>query len=53
MLLGRLLEQTLRREGPRLRAGLIRRAGDFDRAEDALQEACLRALALHGLEGAP
>jgi RNA polymerase sigma-70 factor, ECF subfamily len=53
MHLGRLLELTLRREGARLRAGLIRRAGDFDRAEDALQEACLRALARWSVDGLP
>ena len=53
MHLGRLLELTLRREGARLRAGLIRRAGDFDRAEDALQEACLRALARWPVDGLP
>lgn len=53
MHLGRLLEQTLRRDGARLRAGLIRRAGDFDRAEDALQEACVRALARWPVDGLP
>lgn len=44
MMLGRLLEQVLRREGASLRGSLLRAGCDLDGAEDALQEACLRAL---------
>lgn len=53
MLLGRLLEQTLRREGAALRANLMRLAGDLDIAEEALQEACLRALQRWPEDGLP
>ncbi|MCK7592049.1 RNA polymerase sigma factor [Pseudomarimonas salicorniae] len=53
MLLGRLLEQVLRREGAGLRAALMRLGGDLDAAEDALQEACLRALQRWPDEGLP
>jgi RNA polymerase sigma-70 factor, ECF subfamily len=42
--LHRLLEGVLREDGARLLASLIRVAGDIDVAEDALQEACTRAL---------
>ena len=38
------LDRTLRSDGGRLRAGLIALTGRFDAAEDALQEACARAL---------
>lgn len=45
MLLGRIIERALREDGARVLAGLVRHAGgDFDAAEDALQEACARAL---------
>lgn len=53
MHLGRILEHALRKDGARLRAGLIRIAGDFDAAEDALQEACARALAAWPRDGLP
>lgn len=44
MMLGRLLDQVLRRDGAALRGSLLRAGCDLDDAEDALQEACLRAL---------
>ena len=53
MQLARLLERTLRADGARLRAGLIRLARDFDTAEDALQEACARALVVWRRNGVP
>ena len=53
MLLGRLLEQTLRREGAALRANLMRLGGDLESAEEALQEACLRALQRWPQDGLP
>lgn len=53
MHLGRILERTLRKDGARLRAGLIRIAGDLDAAEDALQEACARALVAWPRAGLP
>ncbi|RFF29655.1 RNA polymerase sigma factor [Wenzhouxiangella sediminis] len=53
MPLGRILATTLRRDGAGLRAGLIRLTGDFDAAEDALQEACARALVAWPRDGLP
>jgi RNA polymerase sigma-70 factor, ECF subfamily len=53
MQLGRILERPLRESGARLRAGLIRLCGDFDTAEDALQEACARALVAWPRDGLP
>ncbi len=53
MHLGRILDRTLRESGARLRAGLIRLCGDFDAAEDALQEACARALVAWPRDGLP
>lgn len=53
MMLGRLLEQVLRREGAGLRGSLLRGGCDLDAAEDALQEACLRALARWPTAGLP
>lgn len=53
MMLGRLLERLLRAEGASLRASLVRQAGDLDTAEDALQEASLRALQRWPLDGLP
>jgi RNA polymerase sigma-70 factor (ECF subfamily) len=44
MLLDRLIETIVRTDGRRVLAGLIRLTGDFDAAEDALQEAYARAL---------
>ena len=45
MLLDRLIETIVRTDGRRVLAGLIRLTGDFDAAEDALQEAYARAIA--------
>lgn len=50
---GEQIAETLRRDSPRLLASLIRLAGSFDRAEDALQEACARALASWPDSGIP
>lgn len=47
------LAAALRADGGRLLASLIRLAGDFDRAEDALQEAGLRALEHWRSDGVP
>ena len=44
LVLGRLLEQLIRREGAALRGALLRDGCDLDTADEALQEACLRAL---------
>jgi RNA polymerase sigma-70 factor (ECF subfamily) len=43
-MLARAIEQLVRREGPRVLAGLIRWSGDFDLAEEAFQAACTQAL---------
>lgn len=43
MILGRVLEVTARREHGRILAGLIRACGNFDLAEEALQDAYLKA----------
>jgi RNA polymerase sigma-70 factor (ECF subfamily) len=52
--LGRIVGEIARREGPRILAGLIGRlGGDFDLAEDALQEAYERALASWPATGIP
>ncbi len=53
MLLTRILEGVVHRDGPRVLAGLIRLAGDFDSAEDALQEAYARALVAWKRDGVP
>ncbi len=47
------IERICREQSGRLRAGLIRVLGDFDLAEDALQEAFLRAIARWPTEGVP
>ncbi len=52
-LLQEILNRSLREDGPRLLAGLIRLAGDIDLAEDALQEAAARALAVWPVQGTP
>ena len=44
MLPGRIVDEIVRTDGRRVLAGLIRLTGDFDAAEDALQEALTRAL---------
>jgi RNA polymerase sigma-70 factor, ECF subfamily len=51
--LQRLIDQVFRRENARVLAGLIRNTGDFELAEDALQEACTRAAALWPRDGLP
>jgi len=52
--LGRIVDELARREGPRILAGLIGRlGGDFDLAEDALQDAYTRALASWPAAGIP
>jgi predicted RNA polymerase sigma factor len=44
--LGRIVDELVRREGPRILAGLIGRlGGNFEVAEDSLQDAYERALA--------
>ena len=53
LVLGRLLEQLLRREGAALRGALLRDGCDLDTAEEALQEACLRALRSWPASGLP
>ena len=52
-MLRRAIEQIVRREGPRVLAGLIRALGDFDLAEEALQGACTRALEVWPARGMP
>jgi len=52
--LGRIVDELARREGPRILAGLIGRlGGNFDLAEDALQDAYERALATWPAGGIP
>jgi RNA polymerase sigma-70 factor (ECF subfamily) len=52
--LGRIVDELARREGPRILAGLIGRlGGDFDLAEDALQDAYERALSSWPAGGIP
>lgn len=54
MHLARLIEDVVRTDGRRVLAGLIRfTGGDFDAAEDALQEAWTRALAAWARDGVP
>ena len=54
MLLNRIVDKVARTEGPRVLAGLIRlTGGDFDAAEDALQEAYARALVVWRRGGLP
>ena len=53
-MLGRIVDELARREGPRILAGLIGRlGGNFDLAEDALQDAYERALASWPAAGIP
>jgi RNA polymerase sigma-70 factor (ECF subfamily) len=52
--LGRIVDELARREGPRILAGLIGRlGGDFSLAEDCLQDAYERALAAWPSAGIP
>src|SRR5690349_15582370 len=53
MLLARIVEDVVRHDGARVLAGLIRLAGDFETAEDALQEAYARALVAWHRDGIP
>ena len=53
MLTHAILTASAGREGPRVLAGLIRRFGDFELAEDALQDAFAKALAHWPREGLP
>src|SRR5262245_16245292 len=53
MLLSRVVEGVFRTDGRRVLAGLIRLTGDFDAAEDALQEAYARALDIWHRDGVP
>ena len=54
MLLTRIIDKVARTDGPRVLAGLIRlTGGDFDAAEDALQEAYARALIVWPRDGLP
>jgi RNA polymerase sigma-70 factor, ECF subfamily len=52
-MLSHILDQVFRREAGRVLATLIRQLGDFDRAEDALQDAIARALERWSNEGIP
>ncbi len=54
MLLNRIVDKVARTDGPRVLAGLIRlTGGDFDAAEEALQEAYTRALVAWRRDGLP
>ena len=48
-----IIDGICRAEGPRLLAGLIRRVGDFELAEDAMQDAFARALEVWPAQGLP
>ncbi len=53
MFLSRVIEQTFRDDGARILASLIRLTGDFEAAEDAVQEAYARALTTWQRDGIP
>ncbi|MGH9308760.1 MAG: RNA polymerase sigma factor [Vicinamibacterales bacterium] len=53
MVLSRLIEDIVSTDGRRVLAGLIRLTGDFDAAEDALQEAYARAVIAWQRDGVP
>jgi RNA polymerase sigma-70 factor (ECF subfamily) len=53
MWLTRIVEDVVRNDGARVLAGLIRLAGDFETAEDALQDAYTRALVIWPRDGIP
>jgi RNA polymerase sigma-70 factor (ECF subfamily) len=53
MWLTRIVDEVFRTEGRLMLAGLIRLTGDFDAAEDALQEAYARALEAWSRDGLP
>ena len=48
-----VIDSICRNEGPRVLAGLIRRFGDFDLAEDALQDAFAKAIEVWPRQGLP
>jgi RNA polymerase sigma-70 factor, ECF subfamily len=48
-----VIDSVCRAEGARVLAGLIRRFGDFDLAEDALQDAFAKALEVWPVQGLP
>ena len=52
-MLTRVIDSICRAEGARVMAGLIRRYGDFELAEDALQDAYARAIELWPAQGLP
>jgi RNA polymerase sigma-70 factor (ECF subfamily) len=52
-MLSHVLDQVFRRESGRVLAALIRQLGDFDLAEDALQDAIAKALERWPREGIP
>src|SRR5829696_10454307 len=52
-MLSQVLDQVFRREAGRVLATLIRQLGDFDLAEDALQDAIARALERWPTNGMP
>src|SRR5690349_19534001 len=52
-MLSQVLDRVFRREGGRVLATLIRQLGDFDLAEDALQDAIAKALERWPAEGIP
>ncbi|MFK7994841.1 MAG: RNA polymerase sigma factor [Granulosicoccus sp.] len=51
--INKAIEEVLRCDRGRLVAGLVSRLGDFQVAEDALQEACISAMSHWGLNGLP
>ena len=53
MVLTRILDEVVRTDGRRVLAGLIRLTGDFDIAEDVLQEAYAKALVVWPRDGVP
>jgi RNA polymerase sigma-70 factor (ECF subfamily) len=53
MVLARILDEVVRTDGRRVLAGLIRLTGDFDIAEDVLQEAYAKALVVWPRDGVP
>jgi RNA polymerase sigma-70 factor, ECF subfamily len=52
-MLTRVIDSICRAEGARVLAGLIRRFGDFEIAEDALQDAYAKAIELWPAQGLP
>ena len=48
-----VIDSVCRAEGPRVLAGLIRRFGDFELAEDALQDAFTKAIEVWPVRGLP